>query len=54
MVGSECPGSSGGKRVASLYVEELHAQPVGCPDSSGGRALVGSPEDLGLISGLGL
>ena len=33
MVGSECPGSSRGKRVASLYVGDLRAESVSILDS---------------------
>ena len=41
MVGSECPGSSGGKWVALVYMgKNCVAQPVDHPDSSDGRALV--------------
>ena len=50
MVGSECPGSSGGKRVAFLNVGELHAQLVGCSDSSDGKSLVWFSREPGFDS----
>ena len=52
MVCSDCPGSSGGKRVEFLYVEELYTQPVRYVESSDGKALVQFTKNLGLILSL--
>ena len=53
LVGSECPGSSGGKRVAPVYVEELCFSTSVTHIAQMAEHWYGFPADLGLIPGLG-
>ena len=54
VVGSECPRSSGGKRVAPVYVGELHGSAGGLPRWQSSEHWYGLSEDLVSIPGLGL